>query len=135
LQRDMITFLSEIFPKTQFIVTAHSPLILQAAPDANIILLKKDKNSVKIDSNPQNIKNWRLDQIFTSDLFGLKSAHSPKTDKLFKERRKLLLKEKLDDSDKKRLEEIESKLDEIPILESKEALQAIELIKKAAQNI
>ncbi len=40
-QRELTSFLTETFPKTQFIVTAHSPLILQSAPDANINLLKK----------------------------------------------------------------------------------------------
>ena len=35
-QRTIMAYLSERFPRTQFVVTAHSPLVVQAASDANI---------------------------------------------------------------------------------------------------
>jgi hypothetical protein len=38
-QRSLIGFLSKRFPNTQFIVTAHSPLVVQAASNANVVLL------------------------------------------------------------------------------------------------
>ena len=42
-QRDLIGFLTERFPNTQFIATAHSPLIVQAAGDANIALAQAQR--------------------------------------------------------------------------------------------
>ena len=42
-QRSLMAFLSKQFPYTQFIVTAHGPLFVQAAADANIVLLRRDK--------------------------------------------------------------------------------------------
>ncbi len=43
-QRNIIKFLTDTFPNTQFIVTAHSPLVVQAAEDyqANLIVLKRE---------------------------------------------------------------------------------------------
>jgi len=74
-QRTLIQFLSERFPNTQFIATAHSPLVVQAADNANIVLLRREGDHVVIVSDVERIKNWRVDQILTSELFGLDSAN------------------------------------------------------------
>ena len=80
-QRKVIDKLSQYFPKAQFIVTAHSPLILQVAQDknANIVVCRKEDDRVVIDNNPESVKGWRIDQILTSDLFDVESSRSPKT--------------------------------------------------------
>ena len=94
-QRKLISYLSERFPNTQFIVTAHSPLVVQAAAnaDANIAVLvqSKEKDSdgnhyVEIRNNPEDVKNWRLDQIYTSDLFGGISLNPPEVEELLRRR-------------------------------------------------
>jgi energy-coupling factor transporter ATP-binding protein EcfA2 len=74
-QRTVIDHLTGIFKQTQFIVTAHSPLIVQSAPeDANIVLLKRQGDQIIIHNNEEMIKGWRIDQVLTSDLFDLPSA-------------------------------------------------------------
>ncbi len=118
LQRELIHFLTETFPRTQFIATAHSPLIAQAAEDANLVLLKRKGNQVIIDNDPANIRNWRVDQILTSDLFGLESARSPSTAKLLEERTKILSKRALSGRDEKRLKTLESQIGELPVGET-----------------
>lgn len=51
-QRTIITYLTEMFTQTQFIVTAHSPLVVQAMPhNANIVLLKREDDQVIIHNN------------------------------------------------------------------------------------
>jgi hypothetical protein len=62
-QRQIIDFLARRFPRTQFIVTAHSPLIVQAAGDANIVLLRREGDHVVIDNDPEVLRNLRVDQI------------------------------------------------------------------------
>lgn len=47
-QRTIIRYLTDIFTSTQFIVTAHSPLIVQAVIDANVILLQREEDHVVI---------------------------------------------------------------------------------------
>lgn len=74
-QRTIIDHLTHLFKQTQFIVTAHSPLIVQSAPeDANIVLLIRQGDQVIIHNNEEAIKGWRIDQVLTSDLFDLPSA-------------------------------------------------------------
>jgi predicted ATP-binding protein involved in virulence len=79
-QRDIIHFLAKHFKKTQFIVTAHSPLIVQSAENVNVVLLQKDiaKGSVSI-SNEINVtyNGWTLEEIL-SDLMGLEKTVSDK---------------------------------------------------------
>ena len=76
-QREVIGFLTERFPNTQFIVTAHSPLIVQAAAGANLAVLKREGDHVVIENHPETIRGWRIDQVLTSDLFDLPTARPP----------------------------------------------------------
>jgi predicted ATP-binding protein involved in virulence len=130
-QRELIGFLTERFPNTQFIVTAHSPLIVQAAPDANISLLKRVGDHVVIENNPETIRGWRVDQILTSDLFGLETARPPETETLLLRRKQLLTKRKLTKADKKELEEINGKIGPLPTGESFQQAKTMTLIEKS----
>jgi energy-coupling factor transporter ATP-binding protein EcfA2 len=60
-QRTLMNFLSERFINTQFIVTAHSPLVVQAAVNAKIVLLRRQDDHVIIDNNVEAIQGWRVD--------------------------------------------------------------------------
>lgn len=139
-QRRIIDFLSERFPNTQFIVTAHSPLVVQAAQDANIALMKRVEvedgdDYVEIENNPARIRNWRVDQILTSDLFDLQSARPPKADRLMQKREKILAKEELTEEDKERLEEIEEEMGDLPTGETPDDIEAMNLIRQAARRL
>jgi predicted ATP-binding protein involved in virulence len=70
-QRKIIEFLTHQFPNTQFIVTSHSPLVVQSANKINLVLLKKKGNQVTI-SRPQftTYQGWRVDEIL-DELMGL----------------------------------------------------------------
>ncbi|MCH8962213.1 MAG: AAA family ATPase [Bacteroidetes bacterium] len=131
-QRDIIRFLSERFPNTQFIVTAHSPLVVQAAADANIVLLRREGDHVVIENDLQAIRNWRIDQILTSDLFGLESARPPYLDKLLKQRREILSKGTFTEADRKELEKLEAQIGELPTGETPEDIKAMDVIRRAA---
>jgi energy-coupling factor transporter ATP-binding protein EcfA2 len=134
-QRQIIDFLARRFPRTQFIVTAHSPLIVQAAGDANIVLLRREGDHVVIDNDPEVLRNWRVDQILTSELFGLESARPPQIEEQLKERREILAKPKLTARDRKRLGELEARIGDLPAGESAEDRRAMELIRQAAAKL
>ncbi|AMS28551.1 hypothetical protein AEM38_02120 [Hyphomonadaceae bacterium UKL13-1] len=105
-QREVISQLSEVFPATQFIVTAHSPLVVQAAEEANLVLLERyedDKSRVRIRNDVEAIQGWRIDQVLTSDLFGLESSRPPSFAKSLQERSDLLKKDKLSKPEQARL--------------------------------
>jgi len=134
-QRQIIGYLTDLCPATQFIVTAHSPLVVQAAEGANIVLLRRDGDHVVIDNDPEVLRNWRVDQILTSDLFGLESARPPQIEAQLEARRALLAKPKLSSRDRARLAELESQIGELPAGESAEDRRAMELIRRAAEKL
>jgi len=134
-QRKIFDYLDERFPKTQFIVTAHSPLVVQSAPkDANIVLLKREGDHVVIDQNIESVRTWRLDQIMSSDLFG-ESGRNPEVEKQLNERTVLLQKSKLTPEETARLQELNKLAHRLPTAERKEDIEAMEIIRKAGEIV
>lgn len=133
-QREIIDKLTRIFSKTQFIVTAHSPLIAQAALNSNLALLRRTGDHIRIINEPEIVKSWRIDQVLTSDLFGLKDSRDTKTAKILSKRRTLLLKDDLNANEQQKLKELESELDEIPIAETAEYIKAMEIVLKLSKQ-
>jgi predicted ATP-binding protein involved in virulence len=132
-QRDIFRYLSERFPNTQFIVTAHSPLIVQAAPeDANIVVLRKEGDTVVIDQEVENVRKWRIDQILTSDLFGLDSTRSPEVTGQMQERVELLSKTSLSPEEHDRLKVLNELAASLPTADTPTDIEAMEIIRKAA---
>jgi hypothetical protein len=84
-QRKIVGFLSHHFPKTQFIVTAHSPLIVQSAESVNVVLLKKQGDKTIITQpETQDFSGWSVEEIL-NDLMGLgERVNSDKYNKLTK---------------------------------------------------
>ena len=91
--RERLTF---HFPNVQFIATAHSPLMAQAYLDANLAVVVRQNDHSIIENDPAVVANWRVDQIITSDLFGLCTPWPPEIDALFKEQECLLEKTERD---------------------------------------
>ncbi|MEI7587099.1 AAA family ATPase, partial [Runella sp.] len=70
-QRKIISHLSGIFPNVQFIVTAHSPLIVQSAENVNLIILEKgEDNQTHIRQEFGTFRGWTIEEIL-QDLMGL----------------------------------------------------------------
>ncbi|MDT7603691.1 MAG: hypothetical protein QOF61_1688 [Acidobacteriota bacterium] len=134
-QRTLMGYLSERFPNTQFIATAHSPLVVQAASDANIVLLKRVGDHVIIENDVKAIHGWRVDQILTSDLFGLESARPPQFDVPLEERARLLSKKRLTKKDRARLAELEEEIGALPTGETPEDMEAMDIIRRAATRL
>ncbi len=134
-QRTIMQYLSERFPNTQFIVTAHSPLIVQAATDANIAILRREGDHVVIDQSFKAIRGWRIDQVLTSDLFGLETARPPELDEALRERKKLLTKGRMTAADKKKLTALEARIGSLPTGETAEDMEAMDIIRRAAGRL
>jgi len=132
-QRTIMRYLSERFVNTQFIVTAHSPLVVQAATNANIVLLRREGDHVVIDNNPLSVLGWRTDQILTG-LFGLEGSRSVVIEELQKQRRKILSKAKLTKADKGKLKMLESQMGDLPVAEIPEDIEAMDIIRQAAKS-
>ena len=135
-QRQIMRHLSEHFPNAQFIATAHSPLIVQAADEhTNIILLKRQGDHVVVENAPEIVRNLRVDQILTSDLFGLETARPPQVEQLLAEREKLLSKRRLSPRDKATVEQLEAEIGFLPGDESPQDREAWDIVHRAAARI
>lgn len=71
-QRKIVGFLSAQFPNVQFIVTAHSPMIVQSADEVNVVLLEKDEEGgVSIrQKDLRTFTGWTVEEIL-QELMGL----------------------------------------------------------------
>lgn len=141
-QRKVMRYLSDRFPKTQFVATAHSPLIVQAAADmqANVAVLRREGDHVVIDNNPISVQGWRADQILASELFDV-PLRSESSEQIVQERTRLLSQAKLSKADKSRLQELESRMAGFPVgsTSAERALNdrlqsAVELLEKVARK-
>ncbi|MBW3372470.1 ATP-binding protein [Hymenobacter norwichensis] len=140
-QRKLIGFLSGIFKNTQFIATAHSPLVVQAAGDqpsgANVVLLKRegDQTIVYQGEDLPDVRSWRLDQILSSELFDEVPAHSPDTEKKLQRRDALLAKSRLSASEKKELTELNEWDNMQPVGDSQPERKAADVLRELARKL
>ena len=137
-QRQLFANLSHQFPQVQFVVTAHSPLIVQAAgADANIVVVRRPEGQdhVVIDKAPSAVHSWRVDQILTSDLYGLPSARSPELDEKYARRRVLLRKPKLTKKEQAELDELEAWLVTQPGGETPEEMSVWRTLREVAVQL
>jgi predicted ATP-binding protein involved in virulence len=130
-QRTIMDFLSDRFPNTQFIVTAHSPLVVQAAQDANIVLLRREGDRVVIDNDPEIIQNWRVDQVLTS-VFELPTSRPPQIESALHRREEILSKAHLTAEDEAELSALAQKIGSLPTADSIEDIKAMDIIRRAA---
>ncbi|NQU72973.1 MAG: AAA family ATPase, partial [Rhodospirillales bacterium] len=134
-QRQIISYLTELFPNTQFIVTAHSPLFVQSAVDANVVVLRREGDHVVIDNNPMAVQGWRVDQILTSDLFGLPSARSVELDEPIERRDRILAKKRITKKDRETLKNLEKQISDIPGGETPGDMEAMRILRQAAESL
>jgi len=76
-QRTVVPKLATTFPKLQFIITSHSPLVVGTLHAANIRVIEDNQ----IREYADRVHGLSADQILTSRYFGLSSARSPDAEK------------------------------------------------------
>jgi uncharacterized protein (TIGR02646 family) len=88
---EVVSQLRRTFPRIQFIVTSHEPLCLRGLFGGEAIVLTKSiEGDIIALTDLPNPSELRIDQILTSDFFGLKSTIDPETEKIFEEYYKIL---------------------------------------------
>lgn len=70
-QRDLVPTLSKIFPNVQFIVTTHSPHVLQSMEDVNLYVLRRNAESGEITverSDVTDFTGWTVEEILSETM-------------------------------------------------------------------
>jgi predicted ATP-binding protein involved in virulence len=124
--------LSAIFPATQFIATSHSPLVVQVGDAANLALVRKRDAEVEIVSKLNDVRRWRVDQILTSELFGVPGARNESTEHIFARRDELALKTSRSEEEERELEALRVQIASFPTASDPDDQKAIDLIREAA---
>ncbi len=82
------------FPRLQFIVTTHEPLCLRGLKDKEtFVLTRNSEGNITTVKDLPDPSELRIDQILTSDFFGLNSTLDPKTEAIFSEYYNILAKD------------------------------------------
>ena len=81
-QRQVLPDLLDVFPRMQFIGTSHSALVAGSIPTNEIVVLRREGETVRILTDLPSIAGWRADQILTSLLFDLSSARDKETERM-----------------------------------------------------
>lgn len=110
-----LSFLRDFVPNkdsSHIIMATHNPLAIAELEKGQVQIMWKDENTMKIFASPPAFDPQGLGfaGILTSDMFGLSSTLDEPTQELIRNRLEILEKKELTDSDKSRLEEINSKL-------------------------
>lgn len=122
LQKKILPFLTKFFPNIQFIVTTHSPYVLQSEPNAVIYDLEK---KARYEDFSMYSSESILETYFDQDKFSV-SLKS-----LMTEYTTLLTKAKKAEKDNLRIIELRSKFEEIPDIEIDFWLKELDLLYRA----
>ena len=113
----IVTSLRDVFPRIQFVASTHDPLCLRGLVDGEVAVLRRDEEQgvVAITDLPP-IEGLRIDQLLTSEVFGLSSTIDPELDALFARYYQLKGKWKLSAAEEEELDRLRSDLDGYQIL-------------------
>jgi predicted ATPase len=108
--------LREVFPRMQFIATSHEPLTLSGLERDEVAVLKRDLDGkvralTSVDADFPSPKLMRIDQLLTSDFFGLNTTEGFEVDALFDEYYGLLAVRERDPLQTQRLAELRGMLE------------------------
>lgn len=131
-QRQLRERLAAHFPAAQFIATAHSPLMAQAYISENLAVVRREDDHAVIINEPAKVAGWRLDQVITSELFGIETPFSIDVERLLDEQRSLVGKQQRTPKDNARLAQLEQQLLDIPRESNTADNEAMAIIRRAA---
>lgn len=104
--------LREVFPRLQFLMTSHDPLCLRGFKAGEVAVMRRDaEGRVSVLTDLPSPEGLRVDQILTSEFFGLNSTRSPEDDQLFEEYYQLLAVRRPAAKQKARLAELKAQLE------------------------
>lgn len=103
--------LREAFPGAQIIYSTHDPLCLRGLKEGEVAVLRRDKlNHIYALENLPTVSKLRVDQLLTSEHFGLRSTVDPELDIKIQAYEELLSKPERSDDEEQYLAELVGEL-------------------------
>ena len=110
----IVTALRNLMPRIQFVVTTHDPLCLRGIVDGEVVVVRRNSEGdiVALTDLPP-VTGLRIDQLLTSEHFGLGSTDDPEVAELWESYYRLMALTRPTDEQKKRLDDVRARLDEL----------------------
>lgn len=110
-QMRIVGSLRRALPGMQFIVTTHEPLCLRGVGQGEVTAMERDANGeIEAIGDLPSPADYRVEQLLTSQFFGLSSTSDPETERLFDEYYTLLALTRPDRAQAQRLTELKAEL-------------------------
>jgi uncharacterized protein (TIGR02646 family) len=110
-QMRIVKQLRSVFPRITFIISTHHPLCLRGSNFGEVVLLKKIENRVEVIRELPDPSALRVDQLLSSEYFGLSSLIDPELEAKFNRYYQLLsLGEKISSVELKELNGLKDEL-------------------------
>ncbi|HWM54003.1 MAG TPA: AAA family ATPase [Solirubrobacterales bacterium] len=105
------------FPRVQFITTTHDPLCLRGLHDGEVVVLRRrDEHIYAVHDQLPPVEGLTVDQLLTSEHFGLSSSLDPAIEELFARYYDLLAQRKHSAKERRELAGLSNRLDELRLL-------------------
>lgn len=105
------------FPRVQFVATTHDPLCLQGLRNGEVALLRRTGDHVyALHHELPPVEGLAVDQILTSEHFGLHSTRDPAVEELLREYYSLLAMRRRGARRKRRLQDLQAELESYGLL-------------------
>jgi uncharacterized protein (TIGR02646 family) len=115
----IVTSLRNVFPRVQFLSSTHDPLCLRGLGDGEVVVVRRDQTGgIEAVTDLPSVAGLRVDQLLTSEHFGLNSTIDPELDALFAEYYLLKAKPHLTVAERRRRNELEERLDGLEVMGS-----------------
>ena len=103
--------LRKAFPRVQFLVSTHDPLCLRGLDDGEAVVLRRTSHGrIFVVPDLPPIKGLRVDQILTSEYFGLDSTTDPSIEEKFRQLYRLLALRKPRPQDEEKIKSLREEL-------------------------
>ncbi len=80
LRMQVVPRLRYIFPQIQFVCSTHEPLCLRGLFGGEVDRIRRDVEGVHQETIPRSPSSYRVDQLLTSEFFGLETTLDPEID-------------------------------------------------------
>ncbi|HKQ51298.1 MAG TPA: AAA family ATPase, partial [Pyrinomonadaceae bacterium] len=109
--------LRAVFPRLQFLVTSHDPLTLRGLRAGEVIVMKANQRHRPVAiTNLPSPEGMRVDQLLTSEYFGLNSTVDPATEEKFEEYYHLLALRTRTAAQEERLSKMKTEMESLELL-------------------
>lgn len=110
LRMQVVSRMRYIFPRIQFIASTHEPLCLRGLFENEVDRIRRINGIVSQETIERSPSSYRIDQLLTSEFFGLETTIDPEIDDQFQHYYHLLSKKELSDEEIQKRERLRTRL-------------------------